>query len=188
MSQQTQQMMKGKPNPKNNGPSSGKPNQKPLSMQEQKNLATLRTEAKKAGSFLATGGKGGLSPTLVLQVMKRDRFLCKACGRKGTEDNGITVHHAGGVISSQAASNAGHESKPSNVVTLCENCHDKIHVKAKKMGIDSSQVTPAGDKGTKRDHGLPLAKPPSGKQMLKAEQGGINAIQKPGAARIPVRK
>lgn len=169
MSNQTAAMMKG---PKNNGPSNGKPGQKPLSPQESKDLGTLRSEAKKAGSFLATGGKGGLSPTLVLQVMRRDKFTCKACGKKGTPDNGITVHHRGGIIASQSLSDKGHESKPNNVVTLCEHCHDNMHEKARKLGIDATQVTPAADKGTKRDHGLPLANPPSGKTILRAEQKG----------------
>ena len=176
MSKQTQAMMKGKPPPngyKNNGPSSGKPPQKPLSPQESKDLGTLRSEAKKAGSFLATGGKGGLSPTLVLQTMRRDRFTCKRCGAKGTKENGLTIHEKGGIPASPELSAKGHTHTLDNMVSICENCHDKIHVQARKLGVDSTQVLPKADKGTKHDHGQPVAKNiPSGKSVLKFEQKG----------------
>lgn len=129
---------------------------KPLSGEERFALRTLRNEAHEAGSKLASGGRGGLPPSLVLGVMRRDKYTCKRCGELGTSDNGgITVHHIGGIDESVWASKKGHKNEPNNLVTLCTKCHDAIHAQARAEGDDSSQGTPIGDEGTKRDHGLP---------------------------------
>jgi len=40
----------------------------------------------------------------------------------------------------------GHENTVRNLACLCEKCHDKIHTWAREKGIDSSQVTPKGDR------------------------------------------
>lgn len=122
-------------------------------------LRQLQQEAKAKGSFLSSGGKGGLDSRLVLRVMQRDHYRCKSCGRKGDKytNGGIGVHHIGGIVESEKLSRLGHQNLESNLVSICSTCHDREHTKAKKEGVDSSQVTPLGDVGTKRDHGLPVA-------------------------------
>lgn len=125
-----------------------------LNDSERHALAKIRKEAKAKGSVLTSGGKGGLSPSLVLGVMRRDDFMCKTCGSRGNGDNGgIGVHHKGGIVESKWLSKKGHQNDKNNIVTICARCHDKVHNKAREEGVDSSQVTPDGDKGTDRDRG-----------------------------------
>ena len=133
---------------------------KPLSGEERKALRKLRNEAHAAGSVLATGGRGGLHPSLVLGVMRRDKYQCKECRQAGSKDNGgLTIHHKSGIVESVWASKKGHKNEPGNLDSLCSSCHDKLHNEAREMGLDSTQVTPIGDKGTHRDKGLPVATP-----------------------------
>ena len=108
-------------------------------------LNKLRSEAKDRGATLASGGKGGLPPSLVLGVMRRDKYRCKACD----SPKDLTVHHKGGIVESKWLSHKGHSNDPNNIVTLCAGCHDEMHQQAKAEGVDSSQVTPAGDKNRK---------------------------------------
>jgi hypothetical protein len=132
-----------------------KPKPKKRSAQEEKALNNLRAEAKAHGATLASDGEGGLDPSLVLGVMRRDGYECKNCG----ENKNLSVHHKGGVPKSKWLSKKGHSNDPNNISTICESCHDREHNKAREEGVDSSQVLPEGDKGTRRDHGQPDAKP-----------------------------
>jgi len=109
---------------------------------EQRALKVQQAEAEDAGATLRNGGFGGLSPSLVLGVMRRDGFACKRCG--GQEQLG--VHHKGGIVDSGRMSALGHRSVLENLVTLCERCHGDIHDDARSRGVDSSQITPEGDK------------------------------------------
>lgn len=144
---------------------------KPMSREERRALRMLRNEAHKAGSLLATGGRGGLSPSLVLGVMRRDKYRCKECGELGTPENsGLTVHHKSGIVESVWASKKGHKNDPGNLDSLCAKDHDRLHEEAREIGLDSSQVTPMGDKGTHRDKGLPTATPELIKKRLAAAE------------------
>lgn len=120
--------------------------ERPLSAPERRALQLMRRGARQAGSKLSSAGKGGLPPSLVLGVMRRDQYTCKVCGRVGDDDNGgIGVHHKGGIVESKWLSQKGHSNDPNNIVTICNRCHDRIHQRARAEGVDSSQVTPAGD-------------------------------------------
>lgn len=138
-----------------------------LNDHEKKALKILQREAKEHGTHLAHEGKGGLPPSLVLNVLRRDDYRCACTADHGLHDGetcgtreNITLHHLGGIAKTRALSKAGHQNKPSNILTCCEACHDKMHEQARQRGDDSSQVTPEGDKGSpRRDHGLPDAKP-----------------------------
>lgn len=57
-----------------------------------------------------------------LAVFKRDGFVCKKCGVKGTDDNKLTVHHI------KPLTNGG-RNIIDNLVTLCEKCHKNYHIK-----------------------------------------------------------
>jgi len=118
----------------------------PLSREERVALHKIRWEAKKAHATLTTAGRGGLSPSLVLHVMRRDEFRCKVCGSDGHDKGGLQVHHKGGIVESKWLSNKGHKNSPNNIVTICASCHDRIHDKARKEEVDSSQKEPTGDK------------------------------------------
>lgn len=113
-----------------------------LEANEQRALALMREGAKKAGATLANGGKGGLPPSLVLHVMRRDKFTCKRCGAK----TDLIVHHKGGIVRSEYLSDLGHRNVPQNIVVVCEDCEDAQHEQARRDGVDSSQVMPEGDK------------------------------------------
>jgi cytochrome c553 len=115
---------------------------KKTSPEEEKALASIRKEAAKAGTTLESDGEGGLSSSLVLGVMRRDKYTCKVCGGK----ENIGVHHKGGIVKSKWLSQMGHKSTPENLVTICASCHDNVHEDARAEGVDSSQVTPEGDK------------------------------------------
>lgn len=116
--------------------------QRGLNDQEQAALQKLQKLAKKAGATLANDGKGGLPPSLVLHVMRRDEFRCHRCGK--SQD--LIVHHKGGIVRSKKLSDMGHKNVPQNIVTVCESCEDAQHEQAREDGVDASQVTPAGDK------------------------------------------
>lgn len=123
------------------------------SKEEQGALKKLQAEAKAAGATLATGGKGGLPSSMVLGRMRRDDYECKVCGGK----ENLSMHHKAGIVESEWLNKKGHKLQFNNLVTICEDCHDQLHEEARAKGVDSSQVTPEGDKGTKRDRGLPDA-------------------------------
>ena len=72
----------------------------------------------------APSGMVRKAPTKKLryEVLRRDAFRCKVCGRSAEEDAHVTieVHHIdpfgyGGVTTSD------------NLITLCKTCHDRVH-------------------------------------------------------------
>ena len=60
-----------------------------LNAHEQATLAKMQKEATAAGATLATGGKGGLPPSMVLGCLRKGAWKCSRCG--GQKDLG--VHH-----------------------------------------------------------------------------------------------
>lgn len=127
---------------------------RPLSVEERGALRRLRSEAHNHGARLRTNGRGGLSPSLVLAVMRRDGYECKVHGDRGEgEHGGLELHHKGGVVESEWLSRKGHKNEPNNLVTLCHKAHDEIHARARAAGVDSSQVLAEADKGTRHDRG-----------------------------------
>lgn len=125
MSKQLDRYLETHPMPK----SGGVQNQSP---EERQALMTLRSEARKKGTSLASGGKGGLPSSLVLNVMRRDDYKCKLCG--GREDIGI--HHKGGIQESEWLKKKDHDNDPNNLVTICTRDHNRIHEKARAEGVD----------------------------------------------------
>jgi hypothetical protein len=127
---------------------------KPLSAEERQALRRLRQEATNHGAKLRTGGRGGLSPSLVLAVMRRDEYTCKVHGDHGEgAHGGLELHHKGGVVESDWLSRKGHKNEPNNLVTVCHQAHDEIHARARAAGADSSQTLAEADVGTRHDRG-----------------------------------
>lgn len=133
-------------------------NRKPepdLSPNEAKALQKLQAEAAAHGATLHSKGHGGLPPSMVLGLMRRDEWRCKRCG--GQDD--LAVHHKAGAVTSKYISRMGHKNVPAALAVVCHSCHDAIHDQARAEGVDASQVMPEGDIGTDRDKGLPVAQP-----------------------------
>lgn len=109
-----------------------------LNPNERAALRAIRREAHRAGSYLSSGGKGGLPPSLVLGVLRRDHFKCKVCGELGDKEanGGVGVHHKGGIPESRWLRNKGHSNDPNNIVSICAHCHDNVHEKAREEGLE----------------------------------------------------
>jgi hypothetical protein len=119
---------------KNRQPSNKGGEEPKLSQNEAKALAKIQAEAKAKGATLATGGKGGLPPSLVLGVFRRDEWKCKKCGGQKM----LSVHHKGGTpnLVSRAMRKKGHSNDPNNIVTICEDCHDDVHEEDRDVEAD----------------------------------------------------
>lgn len=158
-------------------------NDKALPPKEAQALRKIQSMAKEKGAVLASGGRGGLPPSLALGVFKRDDFKCtykdkktgKICGTSGTDDNPLTLHHLGGVPGkSKWLSKEGHKNEAQNIATVCTKDHDRIHTEARAKGQDSSQVLAEGDQGNpRRDHGQPLAHPKNAGSKSAGTKGPI---------------
>lgn len=106
------------------------PRAQDLSPEERKALARLQREARENGAVLTTDGKGGLPPSLVLGVFRRDGYQCKVHGDRGEGDfGGLQLHHIGGVDAptSRWMQTKGHSNDPNNLVVLCALAHDSVH-------------------------------------------------------------
>lgn len=118
-----------------------------MSPSQRKALWTLRKEARQAGSLLSTGGKGGLDSTLVLGVMRRDKYKCKACGEPGTKENGgLGVHHKNDHLEEPKKKakerwleQHGQRNKENAIVAICARCHDRVHEKDRAKFGDAEQ-------------------------------------------------
>lgn len=108
-----------------------------LSPQEARALDVLRAEAAAHGATLKTNGVGGLPPSLVLGVMRRDEYRCHRCGRT---DHPLDVHHKGDLLhpASRWLASQGKANTPANLVTVCAQCHDEIHAEDRARGGPAS--------------------------------------------------
>lgn len=111
-----------------------------LSNDERAALRTLRVEARHAGTLLSNRGIGGLPPSLVLGVMRRDGYACKVHGDRGEGDyGGMQIHHKGGLENptSRWLAVKGHSNDPNNLVTLCARAHDEVHARDRAAAGDA---------------------------------------------------
>jgi hypothetical protein len=119
-----------------------RPQKRQLSGEERRALTILRQEARKAKAQLASDGEGGLAPSLVLYVMRRDGYRCKLHGDRGEGENGgLEVHHKGGVENpaSRWLRGMGHLNLPDNLVTLCHRAHDEVHDRDREVTAERAQ-------------------------------------------------
>ena len=113
-----------------------------MSEEERAALYYIQTEASVARSALRSNGRGGLPPSLVLHVLRRDEYRCKACGRTGDEQNGgLTVHHKGGaknLVSDEFRERAERlgRNHPSQLTAICHQCHNRVHDLDRAVGKD----------------------------------------------------
>lgn len=124
-------------NKEDHGRRQDEPKDDHLAPDEAAALKKIQSEARAAGSFLASGGKGGLDPSLVLGIMRRDKWRCKACGELGSHENGgLSVHHKYQHLADPPekkkgllANQQGRRNDPSQIAAICARCHDKVHEK-----------------------------------------------------------
>lgn len=93
--------------------------------EEQRALDKIKSEASQHGATLHSGGKGGLPPSVVLGVFRRDKWKCQYCG----SSKDLDVHHIGGAknLVVKAFRKMGHSESPKNLVTICRAEHDIVH-------------------------------------------------------------
>ena len=120
---------------------SNKPAKKQLSKEERRALVLIKQEAKKAKAVLHSDGEGGLAPSLVLYVMRRDGYKCKIHGDRGEgKHEGLEVHHVGGIENpSKRLLAKGHLNLPDNIVTLCHLAHGELHDRDRKLTEEKSK-------------------------------------------------
>lgn len=118
---------------------SGRP---PLNDNERRALWKMRREARERGATLESNGRGGLPPSLVLGVMRRDGWKCKRCGQQAD----LSVHHKSehmqdpkAKMRSQLLGRQGRIDSPANITTICATCHDAIHDKDREDFGDTQQ-------------------------------------------------
>lgn len=63
-----------------------------------------------------------------MHVLKRDRFKCRACGKKLKAKKALPVHHI-------VPRKYGGDERSSNLISLCESCHKKHETKLKFSGL-----------------------------------------------------
>lgn len=74
-------------------------------------------------SLPRTKRKNQLDDFIRYEVAKRDSFTCQTCGYKGKwRDKKIHIHHIDG-----SGQNSNPNNDPSNLVTLCYDCHANTH-------------------------------------------------------------
>lgn len=113
--------------------------------QEKNALKKIRREAKAAGATLENNGEGHLRPSLVLGIMRRDKFRC-ANEDCPTPNKNITIDHISGHAKEIAADPkarrrkdlkrgiaAGHVSKMEALHTICAACHTRVHDREREI-------------------------------------------------------
>lgn len=154
MSELTKKMM-ANAKPDARGRRTDTPQEDKLAPDEANALKKLQGLAKQQGCLLTSGGKGGLPPSLVLHVFKRDadedgNFRCKVCGETGTDENGgLGVHHKYQHITAPKerrkgvlANKQGRRNDPSQMIVICARDHDKVHQRdrAEYGGKDADEI------------------------------------------------
>ena len=112
--------------------------EKPLPSSDAKALDRIQIEAKEHGATLHSQGKGGLPPSIVLGVFRRDGWHCHKCG--GTQD--LTIHHKADILASpylRKLHQVAGRTDPKNLATICHRCHDSIHEQARQEGTEAPE-------------------------------------------------
>ena len=112
--------------------------EKPMPSSDAKALDRIQIEAKEHGATLHSQGKGGLPPSIVLGVFRRDGWHCHKCG--GTQD--LTIHHKADILASpylRKLHQVAGRTDPKNLATICHRCHDSIHEQARQDGTEAPE-------------------------------------------------
>lgn len=97
--------------------------------EERQALHRLRREAAEHGATLHSDGEGGIAPSLALGVFRRDTWRCKRCG----DAEHLGLHHKGGAKQAVHWLHQGKRSIFSNLVTICNKCHDAVHDESRSL-------------------------------------------------------
>lgn len=96
-----------------------------------------KAEATDKGATLKIRASGGLKPSLILGLLRRDEFQCKRCG--GNAD--LSVHHKGNLENPTSVwlKQKGKSNDFNNLVTICGDCHDAIHDLDREGDVDADR-------------------------------------------------
>lgn len=84
------------------------------------------------------------------QVYKRDNYTCQNCGRQGGPRGSVELHAHHVVPKSK-----GGTHNPSNLITVCSNCHNAIHNETQAPTSDSLNIDQKGRLGsTSSENGI----------------------------------
>ncbi len=111
---------------------------KPVPAGEAKALDRIQVEAAENGANLHSEGKGGMPPSVVLGVFRRDGWHCHRCGGK----NDLTIHHKADILASpylRRLHKVASRTDPKNLVTLCHACHNTLHELARQEGTEAPE-------------------------------------------------
>ena len=109
--------------------------EKPMPSSDAKALERIQYEAAEYGATLHSQGRGGVPPSIVLGVFRRDEYRCKRCG--GHEE--LSLHHKADTLASpylRRLHQVAGRTDPKNLVTICQSCHDAIHEQAREAGTE----------------------------------------------------
>lgn len=139
MSELSKKLIDSKKIPKDEQPGQ-RPKDEPLPKDERNALNKLKNAAIDQDCVLSSDGEGGLLPSLVWHVFRRDadkqgNFICKQCGEKGTDDNGglglhhIRQHMRDPKLMKQGAKATveGRRNDPKELEVICDRCHNEVH-------------------------------------------------------------
>lgn len=101
-----------------------------------KAIERMEAEAIEHGATLHSHGRGGLPPSVVLGIFRRDGWHCHKCGGKAD----LTIHHKADVLASdylRRLHKVAGRTDPRNLATICHSCHDAIHEEAREQGISA---------------------------------------------------
>jgi 5-methylcytosine-specific restriction endonuclease McrA len=98
-------------------------------------IAKMETEAQRKRNYRAAKPWD----VLRLEILTRDGFVCKDCGRKPQDQSDLEVHH---VIPLRKFEDKIAGNNPSNLRTLCSFCHDKAEAEYRKS--EKTNGTAAG--------------------------------------------
>jgi len=117
------------------------PERQPLGPEERRSLVMLRKEARETKSVLKAGRFGRLNPSLILSVLRRDKYRCSVHGDNGSGTyGGLTLHASGAISEDSWLAIAGRHMTIDNLVTLCVQAHDDLHARPRMNVTDSVQV------------------------------------------------
>jgi hypothetical protein len=112
--------------------------EKPMPSSDAKALERIQAEAIEHGATLHSQGRGGLPPSIVLGVFRRDGWHCHKCG--GKQD--LSIHHKADILASpylRKLHQVAGRTDPKNLATICHRCHDSIHQHAREEGTEAPE-------------------------------------------------
>lgn len=106
-------------------------------------IATIQREAEENEATLASDGKGGLDPSLALEVFRRDEWMCQIPNCETPKED-LDLDHIGGHPHEllddpeadawlQEQAQKGKQDEPDGIHVLCLRHHDMVHQRERAL-------------------------------------------------------